>query len=288
MPDALDKLGRNSSGLEAAPSKSSKTINDAKKLLSYICVPLKLDSSEYKPERTVEKIDIYIRDNSIDRILYSEITSFIVGLNENERATASTNLDTLISYVLDNDVKPDIRKISIKLYDHFQLNLIQIENAKAASDKAIAESIADEKEKLHDEVKRIEKDYITILGIFASIMLAFIGSFTFSTSVLNNISNVNGFLLMMVALVIGLVFVILITILLDFLREINDKIEVDTNGNRKYYHASKLAIIIFCILIAISVIGNTISKIRLPETIYIGTNDKDQVQEVNMNDSTKE
>lgn len=78
--------------------------------------------------------------------MYSEISSFIVGLNESERATVSTNLETLVSYVLDNDVGLDIQKISIKLYDHFQLNLIQLENAKKSSDRAIAESIVYEKE----------------------------------------------------------------------------------------------------------------------------------------------
>ena len=130
----------------------------------------------------------------------------------------------------DNAVSPDIQKISIKLYDHFQLNLIQLENAKAASDKAIAESIVEEKEKLHQEVKGIEKEYITILGIFAAIMLAFVGSFTFSTSVLENIAKTDVYSIALIALIIGLVFLILITVLIDFLRDINDKVVKDDLG----------------------------------------------------------
>ena len=74
--------------------------------------PLTLDADKYKPERTVDSIGIYIRDNSIQRILYSEISGFIVGLSEKERATVSTNLERLLSYVLDNDVSTDIQKIA--------------------------------------------------------------------------------------------------------------------------------------------------------------------------------
>ena len=81
--------------------------------------PLTLDADKYKPERTVDSIERYIRDNSIQRILYSEISAFIVGLSENERATVSTNLDRLVSYVLDNAISTDIQKIIIKIYNHF-------------------------------------------------------------------------------------------------------------------------------------------------------------------------
>ena len=82
-------------------------------------------------------------------------------------------------------------------------------------------------EESHKEIKGIQKEYITILGIFAAIMLAFVGSFTFSTSVLNNVGKTDVFELVIVALVIGLVFILLISILIDFLREINDKVLIN-------------------------------------------------------------
>lgn len=37
---------------------------------------------------------------------------------------------------------------------------------------------------IHKEISGIEKEYISILGIFASIVLAFVGGITFSSSVL--------------------------------------------------------------------------------------------------------
>lgn len=276
MSDALDKLGKNNSGAEAVPAESSKLINDVKRRLHNICEPLKLESDKYKPDLTVTSIEEYINNNPLERILYSEISSFIVGLSESERATVSTNLDTLVSHVLNNKVRTDIQRISIKLYDHFQLNLIQLENAKVASDRAITESIVDEKEKLYKEVKGIEKEYITILGIFAAIMLAFVGSFTFSTSVLTNIAKVDLCTLVIIALVIGLVFVVLITVLLDFLRDINDKLIVDSCGNRKLNHASKCTIIVLVILIALAIFGNTLSNTTFPKIVYIGAKTESQ------------
>ena len=61
--------------------------------------------------------------------------------------------------------------MSIKIYDHFQLVLYQIENI----NNIFADGIEEAKTNLKQEVKGIEKEYISILGIFASIVLAFVG-----------------------------------------------------------------------------------------------------------------
>ena len=153
-------------------------------------------------------------------------------------------------------------KIVIKIYDHFQLNLIQIENIGKIKQQEIVESLNKEKISLHEEVKRIEREYITILGIFAAIMLAFVGGFTFSTSVLNNINKADVYTLTLIALIIGLVFVILVSILIDFLREINEK-KKDTDGKRKTNRVCIFSIIILVILIVISIIGYVMSSSTL-------------------------
>lgn len=253
--DLTENLSKTDTGSPSRPSESSKVLNKVRRNIIGIWKPLTLGSEQYKPERTVDSIDKYIKENPLERLLYSEISTFIVGLDEEARATVSTNLETLISYVLDNEVSDNIRKICIKLYDHFQLNLIQIENAKAASDRAIAQSIVDEKDKLREEVKGIQKEHITILGIFAAIMLAFVGGFTFSTSVLQNLGKVSTGELIIVALVIGLVFILLITILLNFLREINGKSKKDKSSAK-----STCAIIIVSILLALFLIGYALSR----------------------------
>lgn len=89
MPDPLDKLDKSDNGTNAVPTESAKKINDIKRRLHHVYQPLTLEAVKYKSDRTVNSIEIYTKDNPIQRILYSEISSFIVGLNENERATVS-------------------------------------------------------------------------------------------------------------------------------------------------------------------------------------------------------
>ena len=189
-----------------------------------------------------------------------------------KRGTFSTNVDKLLQYVLDekNSVDENVKKICIKLYDHFQLNLIQIESASIITKDAIAEAMKKEIEESHKEIKGIQKEYITILGIFAAIMLAFVGSFTFSTSVLNNVGKTDVFELVIVALVIGLVFILLISILIDFLREINDKVIKDKNGKKRWSSKSVSTIGILVIIIAIVMLALGISKMSFPQQINIG------------------
>ncbi len=62
-------------------------------------------------------------------------------------------------------------------------------------------------ENTKNQIRNQQRDYIAILGIFAGVVIAFISEIAFSTSVLNNISNVSVYRIIIVALVIGLVAV---------------------------------------------------------------------------------
>ena len=281
MADPLDNLLKSEKDSKHNQAKPSKKLNESKRRFSNICRSLTFDSKFYSPQKTVGSVDAYIKEpNKINRILYSEISAFIVAMNEEERGIFSTNIEKLLLYVLDdsNEISDDAKKIVIKVYDHFQLNLTQIESANNITQRAIISSLEDEKISLHKEIKGIEKEYITILGIFAAIMLAFVGGFTFSTSVLNNIAETSVYTLVLVALVIGIVFVILITVLIDFLRDINDKLK-DTDGKRKINVVSRFSIIILSILIAVTMLASVLSQIQLPEQIYINTPIESQSQE---------
>lgn len=273
MADEFGRLFKNEESDKAIkPAISIKKLGESKRRLNGICRSLLIDSSHYDPKKTVMSVDTYIATTEkVDRILYSVISGFIIGLDEKTRGIFSTNVDKLLQYVLDdgNQVSEDSRKICIKLYDHFQLNLTQIESANIITKNGIANAMKEEIEDSHKEIKGIQKEYITILGIFAAIMLAFVGAFTFSTSVLNNLGNVPVFELITVAIIIGLVFVILIALLLDFLREINDKEIKDANGKKRWSKKTKLGIGILVALSIISLISCGISKMSFPENINI-------------------
>jgi len=203
--------------------ENSKKYKNTKRQMRGFCKAFSLKSDEYNPKKTVEIIKVYLeKSDRLDRILYSEISNYIFGLNsENKRGTFSSNVERLLLYVLDedNDVGDDVRKIVIKIYDHVQLATHQIENAS----NIFENSVMDAKSKLHDEIKGIEKEYITILGIFAAIVLAFVGGITFTTSVLQNIDKVSIFRLIITVDVIGAVLINVIYLLISFLLKINDK-----------------------------------------------------------------
>lgn len=232
-----------------------------------------IDTGAYEPGKTANSVDAYIASTEkVDRILYSVISGFIVGLDEKSRGVFSTNVDKLLQYVLDegNQVSEDTRKICIKLYDHFQLNLIQIESASVITKDGITTAMKDEVEESHKEIKGIQKEYITILGIFAAIMLAFVGAFTFSTSVLNNLGKADTLDLVAVALVIGVVFVLLISILIDFLRDINDKVIFDKNGKKKWNKKVVGGIVLLTLIAVVVLICIGISRMSFPQQINIG------------------
>lgn len=78
-------------------------------------------------------------------------------------------------------------------------------------------SIETRSKKIKDKLSKAQTDYIAILGIFASVVLAFVGGMTFSTSVLNNIKDVSIYRLLIVALAIGIVFVTVIFFMFYFI-----------------------------------------------------------------------
>lgn len=88
-----------------------------------------------------------------------------------------------------------------------QINLLQNELQKAQNiknDYEITEKkIVDVEAKLDNS----QKEYITILGIFAAVVLAFTGGIAFSTSVLNNIAQASVYRTIIVSLIVGLVLI---------------------------------------------------------------------------------
>ena len=128
----------------------------------------------------------------------------------------------------------DISKAIIKLYDHTNLEVARInytkqlnnvtksdlastkellqkqkeefDNAKSETEM-IRNTLGEETDKankrIEDSQKQMQNEYVTILGIFAAIVLAFTGGMTFSSSVLNNISKASVYRLSLISFIIG-------------------------------------------------------------------------------------
>lgn len=148
----------------------------------------------------------------------------------------------------------NISKQIRKLYDHTNLDIARINYANAVandtkSELAKTKALIDQLEKhitnaevrlndisqknlenvqkLSTEVKNsqndMQKDYISILGIFASIVLAFTGGLAFSSSVLQNIGNASAYRIILISLIIAFVLFNIIWLMIDFIREICNK-----------------------------------------------------------------
>lgn len=151
-----------------------------------------------------------------------------------------------------------------KLYDHVNLDIarllyIEAGDYRVSGDEAITdiksridrldESVTAAKgdvSSLQETVKSTQKEYITILGIFAAILLAFVGGMTFSTSVLENIDKVDTYRIILVALVIGLILVNALCALFYFI--------VSITKDRKKLNLSPMVISDLIILLLISLV----------------------------------
>ena len=196
------------------------------------------------------------------RHFYSDILSTLTQIdsddNEGSLDVLAVNMQAIkdgyqaVNY--DGDKLIDISKSIIKLFDHTNLEVARINYTKQLNNatksdlastkellkkqreefdntksetETIRNKLREETEKankkIEDNQKQMQNEYVTILGIFAAIVLAFTGGMTFSSSVLNNISKASVYRLSLISFIIGLVFFNLIWVLIDFVRDINGK-----------------------------------------------------------------
>ncbi len=88
-----------------------------------------------------------------------------------------------------------------------QINIIQLELEKAHSIKTDFDKTEKKIRKVKTKLENLQKEYITILGIFAAVVLAFTAGIAFSTSVLNNIAQASIYRTVLISLIIGLILI---------------------------------------------------------------------------------
>lgn len=231
-----------------------------RKALRDILLSLAQDETFHKDKSKKKSVyleleKIYVpKQGGTFRHYYSDIFAVLVMIrNDQSHADLNTlcaNLtDILYGYKPQNkdcngntiDISENIKK----LYDHVNLDVARMNlsdgDGRAVSGEgniaALKSRIIELEHSLQDASQRIEesnrrlanqqKEYITILGIFASIVLAFVGSFAFTASAFNNIATVDVTKLMIVISILGIMFLNLLMYLVDFLLRINDKLCVE-------------------------------------------------------------
>lgn len=222
-----------------------------------ICDSLQKPVGEYSPAKTVESIQAYITAG--DRIIYSEITKIVYNMPSKKQATFNSNLESLMDYVLneESNTEQSVQNAVIRLWDHAHLAMHQVENAKEILEKSTAQVKETLHDELYEEFKGMEKEYITILGIFSSVVISFVAGITFSTSVLENMHNVGIFRLVLVILLIAFAMLNVINLLVRYIFSLNKK------ESCKFPMSALNAI--FAVLLLLLVLCWTFSLDQLPD-----------------------
>ena len=211
-----------------------------------------------------------------ERILYSEITNRIFDIDDKEDGTILSNAEKLVDYADANmnENEDDIRcyRMICKFWDHCNLAYKQKELNKNTQE-SLNNQFKSYMEPYIKDFKQSEKEmqtqYISILGIFAAIVLAFTGGMTLSASVLNNIHHASVYKLIIIACIVGLIFMFMMWLLMDFIRSIHGQLD------RKYRVIIAFSIALIIIALAAFHCYNKDDRI-----------DVDQVQTIEENNDT--
>lgn len=221
-------------------------------------VLLKLAKGAMKDENSTyysaefEKI-FFISENEFYRLPYSSVYKIISLIDNNDIENCSNddlsiNIERLI--YLYKPIRHNVQKSIKKLADHINLDVARLNYTKTlirfgddftkAKTKSLDEKLKDlsnkqtmlqnKQKRTESDYKNIQNQYIAILGIFASVILAFVGGMTFSTSVLNNIGNASIYKLIAVAIIIGWVFFLLVWTLLFYITTLTK-----TKSDKKFF-----------------------------------------------------
>ena len=201
-------------------------------------------SNDYLQEEEIEEYEkrlkaIYSSENF--RHKYSQITSYLLTIKKENKDEIFGFISHNISKIY-NEINEDstLKQQILKLSDHINLEILRIKdintfkkefqqaekNLKETKNKIKsmeykAKKTIKEISNLNDEVKSSRKEYITILGIFASIILAFVAGLTFTNSVLSNINNGSIYRLLFITSLIGLFITNMLHHLYKFIKNIN-------------------------------------------------------------------
>lgn len=160
------------------------------------------------------------------------------------------NIKEIIELVNKEKENENIKTQLDKLYDHINLECIRLENYDNKLNSNYNELNSNYNE-LKDKLNRQQTQYVTILGIFASIVLTFVGGLVFSTSVLENITQTSIFRLVFAVAFIALFFGNILYKLFSFLSEI----ALGVKEKEKGFFGIKFFNVALVLVIIVSVIG---------------------------------
>lgn len=197
-------MGENDNYVDSAlvdgPECGSEFLKDRRRLTKKIVQSFQIRDEDYEARDTIQTIKEYLaQKDEIGRLLYSEITTTIFLLEEKDRGQIQTNITKLIEEIYSEDnahlldefsseEKIKYKQIILKIYDHVQLATYQIHNI---TEEAVEQSKKQFEDKMKEGLKKAERNYVAILGIFASIITAAMGGFNYVAKVFDAVDKLN-------------------------------------------------------------------------------------------------
>jgi uncharacterized protein YnzC (UPF0291/DUF896 family) len=151
-------------------------------------------------------------DRESFRHFYSDIALFVAQYPEH----ATKALANLEAIRFSPHFQPETKKQINKLYDHISLEVARIryqvarirylDEIKEDLKKSISslEKFRDECEDLKRKIQNTQREYVGVLGIFVSIILAFSGFLSFNKNMFENVSVVSPWILIILSIISGL------------------------------------------------------------------------------------
>ena len=252
--------------------------------------------------------DIYF--NTHYRHAYSTITKYVVSqkikclegrreeVEEDILQTMSFNIENIFEKIIlkykenvnnsDEKAKHNFIEKVFKLKDHINLEIFRLQDIIQSESEyhrkitetektilGLKEDANGVKKAIDDSennLKGMQREYITILGIFASIIIAFVANMTFSSSILQNIDKPNTFKLVSIMCFLGIFIVNILNILFNFIREIHFGRRKNSGCCSKIWFFNIIIILIATICL--------IKSLNYDERI---TNQKDSNSTININ-----
>ena len=189
--------------------------------------------------RTLQEI---YTDQEKFRHSYSSISGKIIDLNSTGDAAISNITQNLRSVIdeIESDPSTTYSEEFIvcinKLFDHISLEETRLNMLYEAYDKKViqAEETSKESKKQYDiardlsknvtaDLDKIKTEMITVLSIFAAIVLAFMGGISFSSSTLEGMANSSMYKVVFIATICGMVVFNTVIILMYLISKITGK-----------------------------------------------------------------
>ena len=221
--------------------KINKSIQD---ILKEVASLDSIDSSyDDKIKDVSEEFRVYY--NNKGRHLYSEVSTFLYKVNEEDLDYVYDNVESvhrvLLSYDEENNTEY-ARKI-LKLEDHIRLEILRAQHLKDVQNNNAARlirrinilskntneytkkfnSLNKQYEKQRESVDGLNSQIISVIGIFSAIVITFFGGINFIESVLNSINKVSKYRLVFAILITGFVMFNTIFMLLNFISKLTNK-----------------------------------------------------------------